>query len=253
MDLRLDGKTVLVTGGSKGIGAACARSFAGEGCNLVLIARDRGALESTANEIRARYPIKVKTSALDLRKASDVDHAIELVESVDILVNNAGDIPAGSIEKVDDATWRHAWDLKMFSYLSLTRAAFSAMKRKGAGVIVNVIGMAGERPNFDYVCGSTANAGLAAFTKAMGQGSIEHGVRVLGVHPPATRTERIEAVHRALAKTRYGDETRVADLYRDKVSTPAIEPEQVADTVTYLASPRASQISGIVLNLGPTH
>ena len=124
------------------------------------------------------------------------------------------------------------------------------MRERGHGVITNVIGMAAERPTFEYICGASANAGLAAFTKALGHGSLKHGVRVMGVHPPSTRTERIDTIHRALARQYYGDESRIEDLFRDGRSTPAIDPEQVADAVVYLSSPRASQLTGIVMNLG---
>jgi len=112
------------------------------------------------------------------------------------------------------------------------------MKAHRSGVIVNVIGMAGARASYDYLCGSTANAGLAAFTKGLGLGSKEFGVRVMGVHPPSTRTERIDNMLKATAKQRYGDETRTADLIREGIFLPAIEPEQVADAVVYLASPQ---------------
>ena len=118
------------------------------------------------------------------------------------------------------------------------------MEARGAGVIVNVLGMAAERPTFDYICGATANAGLAAFTKALGKGPHAAKVRVMGVHPPATRTERIAQVMAGVAKERYGDERRTDDLLRDGVFLPPIEPEQVADAVVYLASPRASRALG---------
>ena len=87
----------------------------------------------------------------------------------------------GVDESVDEAKWRHAWELKVFGYVNLTRELFARMKARRSGVIVNVIGMAGEHPSFEYVCGSMANAGLGAFTKAMGKGSAAFGVRVLGV------------------------------------------------------------------------
>jgi NAD(P)-dependent dehydrogenase (short-subunit alcohol dehydrogenase family) len=250
MDLKLAGKTVMITGGSKGIGAACARSFAAEGCALRLIARNPDALDALAQSIRASHGAQVETHALDLRNPGDLERAVGLCNGLDILVNNAGDIPAASLDRLDDATWRHAWELKVFSYITLSRAAFVAMRERGQGVITNVIGMAAERPTFEYICGASANAGLAAFTKALGQGSLRHGVRVMGVHPPSTKTERIDAIHRMLAKQHYGDESRVDDLFRDKLATPAIDPEQVADAVAYLSSPRASQLTGIVMNLG---
>src|SRR5438270_10259484 len=103
----------------------------------------------------------------------------------------------------------------------------------------------GGNPSFEYLCGAAANAGLAAFTKGMGKGSREHGVRVLGVHPPNTRTERIVTLMKAQAKAKFGDESRYAELMGN-----VIEPQQVGDTVAFLASARAGQLSGIVLNLG---
>lgn len=250
MDLKLSGKTVLITGASKGIGACCARSFASEGCHLILIARNTAMLEALAADIRAKHPVKVETFGLDLRDPADLGQASALCARTDILVNNAGDIPPGTVEQIDDARWRHAWELKVFGYISLARAAFSAMRARSAGTIINVIGMAGERPTGGYICGATANAALAAFTKGLGQDALATGVRVMGVHPPATRTDRIEMMMRAMALKHYGDETRTADLLRDGLIEPSMDPEQVADAVVYLASPRASQMSGIVLNMG---
>jgi NAD(P)-dependent dehydrogenase (short-subunit alcohol dehydrogenase family) len=106
-------------------------------------------------------------------------------------------------------------------------------------------------PSPEYICGATANAGLAAFTKALGKGSIEHGVRVVGVHPPSTRTDRILQVMKAAAKAKLGDENRYEELVgKGGMFGQMIEPEQVADAVAFLASRRAGQLSGIVLNLG---
>jgi NAD(P)-dependent dehydrogenase (short-subunit alcohol dehydrogenase family) len=169
---------------------------------------------------------------------------------VDILVNNAGDIPGGTLEAIDEAKWRHAWELKVFGYINLTRELFARMKARGSGVIVNVIGMAGEYPSFEYVCGSMANAGLGAFTKAMGKGASAFGVRVLGVHPPATRTDRIVPLIKAAAKEKLGDENRWQELVGTGSFGHMIEPEQVADMVAFLASARAGKLSGVMINLG---
>ncbi len=250
MDLGLRGKTVLITGGSKGIGLACAMSFAAEGCNLHLTSRNMDLLQVAKRMVRERSPAEVALHAADLRRPEALREVAAACSAVDILVNNAGDIPAGDIETIDEAKWRHAWDLKVFGYINLTRAIFSWMKTRKSGVVVNVIGMAAENPSFDYVCGATANAGLAAFTKALGRGSPQFGIRVIGVHPPATRTDRILQVMKARAKLQYGDENRTEELIKDGLFKPPIEPEQVADAVVYLASSRASQLSGIMLNLG---
>ena len=241
MDLRLKGKSVLITGGSKGIGLACAKSFAAEGCRVHLAARDRERLGRAKSELGGDVVIH----AVDLRDAAALRQLARDCAEVDILVNNAGDIPGGTIETVDEAKWRHAWELKVFGFINLTRELYAYMKARKNGVIVNVIGMAGESHPFEYICGAAGNAGLAAFTKAMGKGSREHGVRVLGVHPPATRTDRIVTLMKASAKAKWGDESRYEELMGN-----VIEPGQVGDTVCFLASPRAGQLSGVVLNMG---
>ena len=241
MDLGLKGKSVLVTGGSKGIGFACAQSFVAEGCRVHIAARDRDRLAAAARSLGG----EARTHGVDLRDGEALRALARECEGVDILVNNAGDIPGGTLESVDDAKWRNAWELKVFGFLNLTRELYRSMKARRSGVIVNVIGMAGETHPFEYVCGAVGNAGLAAFTKAMGKGSREHGVRVVGVHPPATRTDRIVTLMKASAKAKFGDESRYAELMGN-----VIEPSQVADMVCFLASPRAGQLSGVVVNLG---
>jgi len=246
MDLGLTGKSVLITGGSKGIGLACAKAFAAEGCRVHLAARDRGRLE----QARAELGGEAELHPTDMRDGGALRALAAVCAQVDILVNNAGDIPGGTLESMDEAKWRHAWELKVFGYVNLSRAIFEPMKKRGSGVIVNVIGMAGENPSFEYICGSTANAGLAGFTKALGKGSREHGVRVVGVHPPSTRTDRILGVMKAAAQAKFGDENRYPELVASGAFGGMIEPEQVGDTVAFLASARAGQLSGVVLNLG---
>jgi len=240
MDLGLKGKSVLVTGGSKGIGLACAKSFAAEGCRVHLAARDRDRLGQAAKTLGG----DTKTHSVDLRDGAALRQLAKECSDVDILVNNAGDIPGGTIESLDETKWRHAWELKVFGFINLTRELYPQLKKR-KGVIVNVIGMAGEHGTFEYICGATANAGLANFTKALGRGYAQHGVRVVGVHPPSTRTDRIITLMKAQAKAKFGDESRYEELMGN-----VIEPEQVGDTVCFLASARAGHLSGVVLNLG---
>src|SRR5213083_1987245 len=165
MDLRLKGKSVLITGGSKGIGFACAKAFVAEGCRVHLASRNADRLGQAARDLDG----EVKTHAIDLRDGAALRQLAKDCADVDILVNNAGDIPGGTIETVDEAKWRHAWELKVFGFVNLTRELYPHLKKR-KGVIVNVIGMAGEHGTFEYICGATANAGLASFTKALGRG-----------------------------------------------------------------------------------
>jgi NAD(P)-dependent dehydrogenase (short-subunit alcohol dehydrogenase family) len=246
MNLDLQGKAVLITGGSRGIGFACARAFAAEGCRVHIASRNKELLERAAKAIGG----ETRAHVADLRDGNALRALAAACADVDILVNNAGDIPGGTLEAIDEARWRHAWELKVFGYVNLTRELFARMKSRRSGVIVNVIGMAGEHPSFEYVCGSVANAGLGAFTKAMGKGSTAFGVRVLGVHPPATRTDRIIPLMKAAAKEKLGDENRWEELIGTGSFGQMIEPEQVADMVAFLASARAGKLSGVMINLG---
>src|SRR3954471_6663846 len=119
MDLHLRGKRVLITGASKGIGAAAAEAFAQEGAHVRLAARSTDALEALAKKLRAEHGVEVSVHAVDLRKPDDLARLAKDAADIDILVNNAGDIPGGSIEKIDELTWRHAWELKVFGFINL--------------------------------------------------------------------------------------------------------------------------------------
>src|SRR2546425_8249818 len=213
MDLGLKGKTVLITGGSKGIGLACATSFAAEGCDLHLAARNRELLETVRRTIRGAHSgVDVSLHAVDLRDGTALHDLATACGDSDILVNNAGDIPGGTIESLDESKWRHAWELKLFGYINLTRELFRRMKARKRGVIVNNIGMAGENPTLEYLCGGAANAGLAALTKGMGKSPREHGVRGPGGHPPPPRPHPILPPLKAQAEGQFRDASRHQEL-----------------------------------------
>jgi short-subunit dehydrogenase len=124
MDLRIAGQRALITGGSKGIGQAAANVLADEGCHLVLVARDKGALYETATAIRSRRQVDVQVVSADLSTREGVEAAAKSAGDIDILVNNAGAIPPGGLLDVSDETWRSAWDLKVFGFIALTRALY---------------------------------------------------------------------------------------------------------------------------------
>ena len=189
MDLKLSGKTVLISGGSRGIGFACAMAFAGEGCAVHIASRSKESLETARDKIRSRHNVPVEIHVADFSKGDTVRAVVDAVAHADILVNNAGAIPRGDIETIAEPRWREAWDLKVFGYINTTRAMLTVMRARKHGAIVNIIGLAGESYNYDYVTGTMGNASLMAFTRAVGSKSVDHGVRVVAINPPATRTD----------------------------------------------------------------
>ena len=165
MDLGLKGKRALVTGASKGIGFAVAAALAGEGCHLELAARGEAALTAAAGTLKAAHPgCQVGTHVADLSLVPDQERLAAACAGVDILINNAGSNPAGDLLETPDPVWRASWDLKVFGYINLTRMMLAAMQARGAGVIVNIIGYAGERHRARYIIGTTSNAALMAFS-----------------------------------------------------------------------------------------
>lgn len=245
MDLGLNGKSVLVTGGSKGIGRATAKAFAREGTGRIHIAaRSQDALAAVAKDITASHACEVRTHALDLTDEAARATLIEQTLDVDVLVNNAGAIPSGSMEAVDDAAWRRGWDLKVFGYIAMCRAFYRHMCQRGHGVIVNDIGNSAFNPDFDYIAGSCGNASLNVLTQALGGKSLDSGVRVVAVNPGPVDTGRMETMLRQRAKVMLGDEARWEELLARFPGQRAATPEEVADLIVYLASDRAGYISG---------
>jgi hypothetical protein len=145
MDLELAGRSVLITGGSGGIGLATARAFAAEGCALHLAARGSDKLDAAREDVSRDLDAPVTVHAIDLSRPENALRLAETCADVDVLVNNAGAIPGGGIEEIDDGRWREAWDLKVFGYVNMMRALYAEMRARGRGVIVKVIGTAGDQ------------------------------------------------------------------------------------------------------------
>ncbi|MCB4823177.1 SDR family oxidoreductase [Roseicella aerolata] len=249
MDMEIRGKRVLITGGSKGIGLACAQAFAAEGCDLILASRDQAALEKAAGEIRSRHQVNIAVQAGDL---SDPTARVALQAAfpeIDILVNNAGAIPGGTVHDISLERWQQAWALKVFGYIHLTQLYLPGMEAKRDGVIVNIIGMAGRAPRADYICGAAGNASLIAFTAALGGKTPDNNVRVVGIAPGATMTERIITISRSRARTKWGDESRWEEMLSGLPLGRAGKPEEIADLAVFCASPRGGYLSGSTLDV----
>ena len=249
MDLQLAGRTVLITGGSKGIGLATAKWFAAEGADVNLVARSADDLSAAADRIRKTSSVKVNTYAADLSDAAARQAVAGRYPDVDIVVNNAGAIPSGTLGSVDEATWRAAWDLKVFGYIDMTRIYFGRMQARRRGVIVNVVGVGGERLDFNYIAGSTGNAALMAFTRALGGRSPDVGVRVVGVNPGPVATERFEWLGRQRAAAELGDPERWTEKLKALPWGRAARPDEIAAAIVFLASDLSSYTSGTILTI----
>ena len=249
MDLQLAGKTALITGGSKGIGRATADVLAAEGCNVILVARDPAALEEAAAGIRAKRQVNVRTIAADLSTDAAVRKVAAEAGDIDILVNNAGAIPPGNVESIDDARWRQAWDLKVFGYISFCRVVYGQMKAKRSGVIINVIGAAGEQFPTNYIAGAAGNASLMAFTRALGKGAPADGLRVVAINPGPVETDRLVMLRKAEAQEKFGDPERWRELSAGMPFGRAASPTEIGNAVAFLASPASGYTTGTVLTI----
>lgn len=244
MDLQLRGRRALITGSSKGIGLAIARMLASEGCTVQLVARTQLDLDQAAAQIASDYGVEAVGHAVDLSRSEGIKELAERAGEVDILVNSAGAIPRGTLLDIDEERWRKAWDLKLFGAINLTRAIYGPMCRRGRGVIVNIAGMAGERPDAYYIAGSCANAALIMFSRSLGGDSIRYGVRVIAVNPGPVETEKHVNDTKRLAKEKFGDESRWRDVMAGLPMKRAASTDEVAGMVAFLASDYASYISG---------
>jgi 3-oxoacyl-[acyl-carrier protein] reductase len=248
MDLGLDGKVALVTGGSRGIGRACAERLAREGCDVLIVARTAGDLEEAAAAIRDAGRWRVEICATDLRSTQGCAAAIGALkhafDRLDVLVNNAGATQSGDFFKLDDTVWEDGFALKFYSYVRLSRALWPLLK-EAQGSVVNVIGGASKTPSANFMIGGAVNAAITNFTKALAELGLRDGVAVKAVHPGMTVTGRLESLlrQRAEAEGMDRDEYEQRELARAGLRRYS-QPEDIANLVAFLASPVAQQVHG---------
>lgn len=244
MDLGLKDKRVLITGGSKGVGLACARVFLAEGARVALVSRSPAHLDTARAALGEAF-----TVAADL---TDPDAAADMVRRVeagfgpiDILVNSAGAALRTSAEALSPAAWRAAMDAKFFSYIHVIDPVVKLMAARGSGVIVNIIGNGGKIPSPVHLAGGAANAALMLATAGLAHTYAGRGVRVVGLNPGLTNTERVSEglkveAQRAGITEQQALEQAVSRLAMGRLA----EPAEIASIVAFAASAQGVYLTG---------
>ena len=255
MDLHLRDKHILITGGSKGIGLACAEAFLAEGARVTLVSRDAANLARARERLTAHESGRIHTHAADLRDAlaarATLDAAEAALGPVDVLVNSAGAARRTPAPELTPQAWQDAMQAKYFSYIHMIDPTIQRMAARGAGSIVNVVGNGGKVASPIHLPGGAANAALMLVTAGLAAAYGPQGVRVNAVNPGATRTERLQEGLAADARAQGidTDEAMRRAVARIPLGRMA-EPEEIARTVLFLASDAASYVTGVCVTMG---
>jgi len=254
MDLQLQGKTALVTGGSEGIGKGITLALAKEGVDVAICARRKDVLEKTAAEIARATNRKIIAIPADLRKDADAKSFIERAHNelgrVDIMVNNAGSAAGGVIEHLTEDDWEKGLQLKFMGYVRCLRYVLPLMVKQGGGRVVNLIGNDGVKPSYWEICPGAANAAGQNLTMSLAGQYGKHNVSFCAVNPGPVRTERWVGLVKAMSR-----DMNLSYEEADKLAPSSIpmgriaEVEEVANLVVMLASPLMHMVNGTMIEV----
>lgn len=249
MDLELSNKAVLITGGSKGIGLACAKVFVAEAARVAIVSRKQTNIDAALAGLSG-----VTGIAADLTDATAASQVLEKIERelgpIDVLVNSAGAAQRTPPAELTPPVWKAAMEAKFFPYIHMIDPMIKRMAARHRGVIVNVIGNGGKIASATHIAGGCANAALMLATAGLGSAYASSGVRIVAVNPGLTNTGRVQEGVRAQARLQGISEADALQRIIDAIPVGRLaEPEEIAQVVAFLASPRASYVTGVTLSM----
>jgi NAD(P)-dependent dehydrogenase (short-subunit alcohol dehydrogenase family) len=254
MDLQLENKTALVTGGSEGIGKGIALLLAQEGVDVAICSRRKDVLEAAASEIAKATGRKIVAIPADLTKDADARHFIEkghaALGRVDIMINNAGSSPGGVIEHLSEDDWAQSLQLKFMGYVRCLRYVLPIMVKQGGGRVVNLIGNDGVKPSYWEIAPGAANAAGQNLTMSLAGQYGKHGISFCAVNPGPVRTERWDGLVKAMSRDMKISHDEANQLAPSSIPMGRIaEVEEVAALVTMLASPLMHMVNGTQIEI----
>jgi 3-oxoacyl-[acyl-carrier protein] reductase len=254
MDLQLQGKTALVTGGSEGIGKGITLALAKEGVDVAICARRKDVLEATASEIARATNRKIVAIPADLRKDADAKSFIERAHNelgrVDIMVNNAGSAAGGVIEHLTEDDWEKGLQLKFMGYVRCLRYVLPIMVKQGSGRVVNLIGNDGVKPSYWEICPGAANAAGQNLTMSLAGQYGKNGISFCAVNPGPVRTERWAGLVKAMSRDMKLSYEAADQLAPSSIPMGRIaEVDEVANLVVMLASPLMHMVNGTMIEI----
>ncbi|MGD9617060.1 MAG: SDR family NAD(P)-dependent oxidoreductase [Alphaproteobacteria bacterium] len=253
MEIRLDGRSAIITGGSKGLGLAIAQEYAASGADVAILARDPGALAEAKAQIEAGAPgRKVAAISCDVAKADAIRSAYDEVMSafgkIDIFVNNAGQSTRGPSETITDEMWQADLDLKLLAQIRFSRLVFPQMKERRWGRIISVLNIGAKAPGADSAPTSVSRAAQLAFTKVLSQEGAPYNVLANSLHVGVIVSDQIVRRHRREG-TNVSLEDYIAQAGRGVPLGRMGRAEEFASIATFMASDAASYITGTSINV----